>query len=685
MRLNRPLVVAALGLALIILVVSGAPPAPVQHANAQSGSVPTPPPDEFYRLVRPNAGVIRRNIVVQPAATIPDLDVQFIDRTPRYKWCWVGVQNCTGVKLWPSVGETVTFAGHIANRGGAPSGAFTYTWYIDGVQRTQATHASLAVGAETVVTLPWTWATSAHTVRLVLDTPGVIAEVSEKNNSLQDQTNALALGIYVEQAVYDYFNAHVAQSDWDDNPSTIDGNSFDDWMQRNVSIWNGMFAAARLPLTPNGIIDRVRLDKIVRVPNGRLNCETNNPAAYVLASDGSGVDYEIDLIWGFPSGLVGVSSVCDPTPGGFYSQPGNEGLWDHDPGVLHELNHARYLPDLYGFNVNTNRQTLAAAVSSTSTALPFVTLPNWLQLTPPSYINIGGETILCASKSGNSLTSCSRGVKGTTSRSHQSNATIFADPIFLTDGQGNNLVGSAGLPFADPNGYQFYLNAYVGRDMMANTTVERYDEYSAYLWNRIVGQRPICGNWNIPCNAAEFFQEIPQSNSIQVKDANGNPLPNALIKVYHATDQCYLIGGQLQCVGYGKVYDDPPLLAHCTDAQGRISLGTYPFGHASDGSHDVVRGSGTLAVRILVGNKVGVEFLDATVFNLAYWRGNQSQATYQITFADWVTTPATRIPACRYLPIIEREPQNSSAASSETGDASAAYPPPPTPAPYPAP
>jgi hypothetical protein len=74
--------------------------------------------------------------------------------------------NCSGVKLWPSAGEAVTFEGRIANRGSAASGAFTYTWYIDGAQSAQASHTSLAAGAEALVTLPWTWATGAHTVMM---------------------------------------------------------------------------------------------------------------------------------------------------------------------------------------------------------------------------------------------------------------------------------------------------------------------------------------------------------------------------------------------------------------------------------------------------------------------------------------------------------------------------------------
>jgi hypothetical protein len=126
----------------------------------------------------------------------------------------------------------------------------------------------------------------------------------------------------------------------------------------------------------------------------------------------------------------------------------------------------------------------------------------------------------------------------------------------------------------------------------------------------------------------------------------------------------------------------------CTNAQGQASLGAYPFGRRSDGSQAVTEtgenAPGTLALKISVGNKVGVAFLEAPVANLAYWRGNRTQATYPITFANWVTT-ATKSPSCRYLPVISSEPQSASAQSGEASDASAAYPPPPTPAPYPAP
>lgn len=133
MRLNRIIAWAVLPLALLTLFALGQLQlTSLRPATAQSSRSSHIPPDEFYQLVRPNASVVRSNTVVQTSATLPDLDVQYIDRTPRYKWCDDSVMNCSGVKLWPSAGEAVNFEGRIANRGSAASGAFTYTWYIFG-------------------------------------------------------------------------------------------------------------------------------------------------------------------------------------------------------------------------------------------------------------------------------------------------------------------------------------------------------------------------------------------------------------------------------------------------------------------------------------------------------------------------------------------------------------------------
>jgi photosystem II stability/assembly factor-like uncharacterized protein len=535
---------------------------------------------------------------------LPDLDVQYIERTPHYRW--------DQTKQWPSAGETVTFIWHIANRGGNSTGAFAYAWYLDGQLQSQPTHPGLAAGAEDVISLNWNWVDGSHTVKLVLDPGGALSEISKQNNVVEDRTNALILGIWVEQSFYDFFNANVWQSGWG-------GNSFDDWIQRHINIWNGMFAAAVYPLTPNGILDRVRLGKVVRVPDGGLNCQTNFPAT----------DYETDFIWGFPSEQVGVPSPANCT----WWTPryrDDHSSWDRDMGLLHELSHARYLVDLYGFNIDSNEQRLSFAVGDSDQTLTLTNLPDIQQFRPPAYPIIDGEIIYCTAKSGNSFTNCSRGAQGTKARPHQADAIVYGEPIRLQDGLGNALVGSAGLPSTNGafhRGTDFYL------DLM--NAGSQYGEHSAYAWNRIAGRRPVCGNYNAPCNIGEYLRDIPQSNVIEVRYPDASPVANALVEIYRAKPYP---------IWYGKTYEGVPDLVLYTDAQGRADLGALPFG--SDGLvHTYGQSNGVLALKITAGNKVGVQFLEVTAFNLAYWRGNSQQAILPVTFSNWaILSGPTRTP-----------------------------------------
>jgi len=243
--------------------------------------------------------------------TLPDLDVANIARTPRYDY--------DAPKNNPSPGEVVTFNGRISNRGGQATGMFAYNWYIDQALVQSGSYTNLDIGQEASLSLNWTWQAGTHTVRLELDPNNQITEVSEQNNSVEDQTNGLAVGFWVEQSVYDYFNLHQVERG-------LGNVSWDDYAQAQIRRWNQMMAEAIHPLTPQGIIDRVRLDKVTVVPDGTL-ISSNRPVLN---------DKTVDMMWGF----IGYS---------FYIQ--NPSTQDFDPGLLHELSHARYLTDLYGLDV----------------------------------------------------------------------------------------------------------------------------------------------------------------------------------------------------------------------------------------------------------------------------------------------------------------------------------------------
>jgi CARDB protein/F5/8 type C domain-containing protein len=254
-----------------------------------------------------------------------DLDVTLIERTPRYDF--------DATKNNPAPGETVTFHGHVCNWGNHTSSA-AYRWELDGQTVTSGTLTDLVPDQEVVLTQDWAWEDGEHTVRLVVDPDDEIDESSEANNSRIDRTDALSVGFWVEQSLYDYF--HEYQQDLG-----IGSNSWEDWAQRQMAHWNEYSAGAIHPTSPQGVLDRVRIDKITVVPDGALPLNGGLPTNHPDLSDKT-----VDLTWGF---------TIDGLSGSFYANhtdtvEGN--AFYLEESLIHEMGHARYLIDNYGFDVH---------------------------------------------------------------------------------------------------------------------------------------------------------------------------------------------------------------------------------------------------------------------------------------------------------------------------------------------
>lgn len=273
------------------------------------GPLPRPAPIEEVFISRP-AGV--------------DLDVTYISRWPMYNryevWYTAdgkpylrpGTEND---KRWPDYGESVTFTAHIMNKGTVASGAFAFKWFIDGVEVHSGTHPSLSPGEEGTETYQWIWAHTVdgerllgqHTVRFVVDPGNAIVETYESNNSLEDRTDALSLVLAVTPELYAALETPVDPK-WP--------YSAEDWLQKQIAAMNEAFARSVYPLAPNGIEERVRLDKI-------LVTSTAPPAD--MSEDGGF----------FMSG--------DDRFGNAYYDP----TTDVSGALLHELSHQLGVIDLY--------------------------------------------------------------------------------------------------------------------------------------------------------------------------------------------------------------------------------------------------------------------------------------------------------------------------------------------------
>jgi len=216
-----------------------------------------------------------QTVNLKQANTIPngiDLDVTYISRTPSYEW--------TASKQWPDPGEAVTFTAHVINKGTNASGTFSYAWTIDGQVVLTGSTSSLAPGSEVTFTYGWSWQSGEHTVGFKADPQNLIPETAENNNEIVDVTDAMTLGFWVEQSVYDEFNNHI------NGAGTY---SWEDWAQMIVEHMNWMFEQSVFPLAPEGVLSRVRLDKITVVPDETLfNLYAHAPR-----------EYTTDAQWGF--------------------------------------------------------------------------------------------------------------------------------------------------------------------------------------------------------------------------------------------------------------------------------------------------------------------------------------------------------------------------------------------------
>ncbi|MDO8658771.1 MAG: Ig-like domain-containing protein [Candidatus Levybacteria bacterium] len=267
------------------------------------------------------------------AASGVDLDVVYIERNPRYyRYCveYVGAASrlCPGTennKRWPDIGENVTYTAHIINKGDSLSPDFTYQWLVDGQVATSSAATGIGGGQEATVQFQTTWSSSNQVIQFKADPDNTITEIFKVNNNLSINSHDLTISIWVEKGQYDIFNNTL---------NLVGTYSFEDWIQAQFAKMNERFSQAQYPVSPNGILDRVRIDKIVVADelDGSQSPMNSDPDLYL-----------IDGRWHFTDG--------DPT-----NTNGQNGQWQQyvnnyvniiDWGLIHELGHQLGIIDLY--------------------------------------------------------------------------------------------------------------------------------------------------------------------------------------------------------------------------------------------------------------------------------------------------------------------------------------------------
>lgn len=267
----------------------------------------------------------------------PDLDVTFIERSPRYipgPWVYpqtgpqfMGVDNHVFTekelrgehKQWPDEGETVTFTAHIANKSNTPAPSCSFAWLLDGKEAITGTLPPIPPWQEVTQTCRWDWEGTPHTIAFTADTENAAQEICERNNFLEDRTDALTLQMRVTPQLYQAFHTQ---------PNGIGSYSFEDWVQRHVEIMNGVLAGSVYPGTaPQGILERVRVDEVRIMSREDLTKSENQPQRFGF--DGG---------WNF---------YDDNFPGWFNFAISCDFVTKLDTGLIHELTHQIGIIDMY--------------------------------------------------------------------------------------------------------------------------------------------------------------------------------------------------------------------------------------------------------------------------------------------------------------------------------------------------
>jgi hypothetical protein len=255
---------------------------------------------------------------------LPDLDVTYIERLPRYRSNHGNVSydpNGRGVYLpkpndepvWPPAGTKATFKAHVVNKGPVASKAFRFEWLIDDKPIAQGTHDALPPGGEVVLDQEWVWQDGAHTVNFRVTPDG--ADFSAWNNHHSDRTDSLGLSFAAAQGTYDGFNNAL---------NMVESYSYEDWVQYHLQVMNFLFAASIYPASPDGCLERVRVDKMITLPDENYAQHYEQTG---LAPDGFA---RHEGRWGF--------SPWDQYP------TRAEGI---DWGLIHELGHQLGIIDYY--------------------------------------------------------------------------------------------------------------------------------------------------------------------------------------------------------------------------------------------------------------------------------------------------------------------------------------------------
>ena len=278
-----------------------------------------------------------------PDERLPDLDVLWIERDPKYERYNVryekskidlnvplGICANKDAKHDPDTGETVTWTAHIQNKARARVGSpdpqalgGRYEWILDGKVVARGDIPPLKRRDRHDVQWQWTWDPADHDLTFRIIPNG--EDLCDDNNELTIRTNALIIKHMIERGA-------IAQMELKYN--MLGSRSAEDYLQGQIRYMNQIMEGSKYPFAPNGIEQRVMIGIIEYVDD--YECVELGWGPYRVG--------ELDLR---ADGGRGVSALPNPWGTGaamweFHACAGRpDGAW------IHELGHQIGLIDDY--------------------------------------------------------------------------------------------------------------------------------------------------------------------------------------------------------------------------------------------------------------------------------------------------------------------------------------------------
>ncbi len=226
--------------------------------------------------------------------SLPDLTVAYVERLPRDAH-WHGlIQRQDGLEKLssnvelpprPSAGTDVTLRVHVRNNGFSPSAEVPCRILVDDQEVKATAIPPLPPGKEHVVELTWPWQEPRHFLRVEVDPEGRTEEVVRWNNTFVEPLDALAIAVVVARDRYE---------EWGRHRNLVDSFGFEDWLQHQIRCLNGLFAASVYPSCPQGVLERLRCDRIIVVEDP---LEAKDLAAWQRSLHRDGGPAEYAALW----------------------------------------------------------------------------------------------------------------------------------------------------------------------------------------------------------------------------------------------------------------------------------------------------------------------------------------------------------------------------------------------------